>query len=192
MRDEAAQCEALSRLDKPSGLRATFTTTPFSAANGRSSVIDDADIASDFFAHSGLDAARRRIESLGTGDIEFQLALIAGVTAAKGRRAHRGQRDPSVRHLAVGALSAQERIEAATAVGHLLVSTSLTDGGGNVEWLGIDSAADLEGSCYGPLGSTLYSGRAGIAIFLATSRALNRTNRLASTARRPPPHAPIS
>ena len=185
LRDEAAQCEALSRLDKPKRAESDVHDDAILAAEraqlsdldvpffehpiaGRDLVLDDADIALDFFAHSGLDAARRRIESLGTGDIEFQLALIAGVTAAKGRRAHRGQRDPSVRHLAVGALSAQERLEAATAVGHLLVSTSLTDGGGNVEWLGINSAADLEGSCYGPLGSTLYSGRAGIAIFLAT------------------------
>ena len=48
--------------------------------------------------------------------------------AAKGRRAHRGKRDPSVRHFAVGAPSAQERLDAATAVGNLLVNTSLTDG----------------------------------------------------------------
>jgi type 2 lantibiotic biosynthesis protein LanM len=186
LRDEAAQREALTRLGAPkrtdvdvhddavlTAERAQLSDldVPFfeHSTAGRDLVLDDADVALDFFAHSGLDAACRRIESLGSDDIHFQLALIEGLMAAKARRAHRGQRrDPSVSYLAVGAPSAEERLEAATAVGNLLINTSLTDDSGNVEWLGIDSAADLERSCYGPIGPTLYSGRLGIALFLAT------------------------
>jgi type 2 lantibiotic biosynthesis protein LanM len=186
LRDEAAQREALTRLGKPKRAvvdvhddavltveRAQLSDldVPYfeHSIARRDLVLDDADVALDFFAHSGLEAARRRIESLGTEDIQLQLTLIEGLMAAKARRAHRAQsRDPSASHLAVGALSAEKRLEAATAVGNLLVNTSLTDDSGNVEWLGIDSAADLEGSCYGPIGLTLYSGRVGIALFLAT------------------------
>jgi lantibiotic modifying enzyme len=49
----------------------------------------------------------------------------------------------------------------------LLIDASIADDRGNLEWLGIDSAADLERSCFGPIGPTLYSGRLGIALFLA-------------------------
>ena len=185
LRDEAAQREALTRLGKPrradidihddailAAERAQLSQldVPFfeHAIAGRDLVLDNSDVALDFFAHSGLEAARRRIESLGADDIQLQLALIEDLLAAKVRRAHQQKRDPSLSHFAVDAPSAQVRLDAATAVGNLLVNTSLTDERGNVEWVGINSATDLERSCYGTLGPTLYGGRMGIAIFLAT------------------------
>jgi lantibiotic modifying enzyme len=48
----------------------------------------------------------------------------------------------------------------------LLIDASIADDRGDLEWLGIDSAVDLERSCFGPIGPTLYSGRLGIALFL--------------------------
>ena len=135
---------------------------------GRDLVIDDTEVTSDFFGRSGLDAACRRIKALEGDDVHLQLAIMEGVIAAKARRAHRGERRvAAVSSHAVGELSAEVRLEAAAAVGDLLIDTSIADDRGNVEWLGIDSAADLERSCFGPIGQTLYSGRLGIALFLA-------------------------
>jgi lantibiotic modifying enzyme len=135
---------------------------------GRDLVIDDAGVALDFFAQSGMDAACRRIKSLESDDVQLQLAIIEGLIAAKARRAHQGQRRAAaVSPHAVGELLAKDRLEAAAAVGDLLIDASIADDRGNLEWLGIDSAADLERSCFGPIGPTLYSGRLGIALFLA-------------------------
>jgi lantibiotic modifying enzyme len=61
---------------------------------------------------------------------------------------------------------AEDRLEAAAAVGDLVIDASIADDSGDLEWLGIDSAVDLERSCFGPIGPTLYSGRLGIALFL--------------------------
>jgi type 2 lantibiotic biosynthesis protein LanM len=184
LRDEAAQREALIRATalKPSGdvhddavltaeraqlsrLDVPYLEHPIA---GRDLLLDDAEGASDFFAESGLSAARRRIESLGGEDIRLQLALVEGAIAAKTRRAHRAQPgNPAENHAVVGAPSAEQRLAAAAAVGDLLIAAAIRDGRGNVEWLGIDSAADIERSCYGQLGPTLYSGASGIALFLA-------------------------
>jgi type 2 lantibiotic biosynthesis protein LanM len=134
----------------------------------RDLVLDEAGVTQDFFAHSGLDAACRRIMSLGSDDVQLQLAIIEGLIAAKARRAHRGQRRvAAVSPHAVGELLAEDRLDAAAAVGDLLIDASIADDRGNLEWLGIHSAADLERSCFGPIGPTLYSGRLGIALFLA-------------------------
>jgi class II lanthipeptide synthase len=134
---------------------------------GRDLVIGDAEVTLDFFAHSGLDAACRRIKSL-ESDVHLQLAIIEGLIAAKTRRAHRGQRQVTAESPhPVSELLAEDRLAAAAAVGNLLIDASIADDRGNLEWLGIDSAADLERSCFGPIGPTLYSGRLGIALFLA-------------------------
>ncbi len=187
LRDEAAQSEALMRLTASKEFRPDVHRDAALAAErtelgrldvpyfehpiaGRDLLLGETDVAPDFFAESGLDAARRRIGSLGEDDILAQLALIDGSIAAKARRAHRAQRrDPSKRDLALAAPSAAERLAAAATVRDLLIEASISDAAGHVEWLGIDSATDLERSCYGPLGPTLYSGAAGIALFLAAA-----------------------
>jgi lantibiotic modifying enzyme len=157
----AAERTELGRLDVP------YFEHPIA---GRDLLLGETDVAPNFFGESGLDASRRRIGSLGEEDILAQLALIDGSIAAKARRAHRAQRrDPSKRDLALAAPSAAERLAAAATVRDLLIEASISDAAGHVEWLGIDSATDLERSCYGPIGPTLYSGAAGIALFLAAA-----------------------
>ena len=185
LRDEAVQLATMTRLVSPTLGDVTVEEEALLIAEraqlgeldvpyfeqpiaGRDLVIDDAGVALDFFAHSGLDAACRRIKSLASDDVRLQLAIIEGLIAAKARRAHRGQRrGAAVSPHAVGELLAEDRLAAAAAVGDLLIDASIADDRGNLEWLGIDSAADLERSCYGPIGPTLYSGRLGIALFLA-------------------------
>jgi type 2 lantibiotic biosynthesis protein LanM len=184
LRDEAAQLATLTRLVSPMPGDVTVKEEAVLIAEraqlkeldvpyfeqpiaGRDLVIDDAGVTLDFFAHSGLDDACRRIKSL-ESDVPLQLAIIEGLIAAKARRAHRGQRRvAAVSPHAASELLAEDRLEAAAAVGDLLIDASIADDRGNLEWLGIDSAADLERSCFGPIGPTLYSGRLGIALFLA-------------------------
>jgi lantibiotic modifying enzyme len=109
LRDEAVQLATLTRLVSPmlgdvtdkeeavliaeraqlGELDVPYFEQPIA---GRDLVIDDAGVTLDFFAHSGLDAACRRIESLESDDVHLQLAIIEGLIAAKARRAHRGQR----------------------------------------------------------------------------------------------------
>jgi type 2 lantibiotic biosynthesis protein LanM len=157
--------------------------------SGTDLVIDDAIVAPGFFAYSGLASARRRIESLDADQAELQLALVRGLLAAKFRRAHRSQPRQSAHSIAaVEFPSSHVRREAAFAAGEVLLDSCVTDSNGTIEWLGIDSAPDLERSCYGPLGPSLYSGRAGIAVFLATladmdpDRARAESYRAAATA----------
>jgi hypothetical protein len=64
-------------------------------------------------------------------------------------------------------VSDEDRAAEARALGRLLVDSSIADGSGAIEWLGVDVAVDGERSRYGALGPSLYSGRAGIALFLA-------------------------
>lgn len=184
LKDEAAQHDTLTRLSKPTGddadahddivLRAEWAQlrdldVPYfeHPIAGHDLLLGDDVRCSGFFARSGLDSARGRIESLGTSDIRLQVDLIDSLMTAKAARAHRGQRpDGSLARRAVGVPTVGARLDAATAVGELLINTSVGDDCGNVEWVGIDSAADLERSCYGPLGPSLYGGRMGIALFL--------------------------
>ena len=80
----------------------------------------------DFFPHSGLDGACRRIKSLESDDVRLQLAIIEGLIAAKTRCAHRAQRRvAAVSPHAIGELLAEDRLEAAAAVGDLLMQRTL-------------------------------------------------------------------
>ncbi|OMC48465.1 hypothetical protein A5745_08760 [Mycobacterium sp. IS-2888] len=130
--------------------------------------LGDGACAAGFFSSSGLASARRRIESLDSEEIHLQLTLINGLLSVKDRLAHRDQQpDLSLADATVELPTAGTRLGAAIAIGELLSRTAVSDDTGSMEWLGIDSAVDAEHSCYGPLGPSLYSGRTGIALFLA-------------------------
>jgi type 2 lantibiotic biosynthesis protein LanM len=183
--DEDARQRGLSRLSKPdpagpgdedeavwaaerAQLRRLDVPYFEQSISGTDLVIDDEVIAPAFFADSGLDSARRRIQSLDDDQIHLQLALMKSLLSAKFRLAHRRQQQLPVRNASpVEVPSADVRRSAAFAVGDMLLESCVTDSNGTIEWMGIDSAPDLERSCYGPLGPSLYSGRAGIAVFLA-------------------------
>lgn len=121
-----------------------------------------------YFEASGYDNARRRVEQLDAEAINLQLALVRGVIAAKGMRAHvPGQPGLAAAAASPAGPSGEERLNEAAEIGDLLVSAAISDDTGAVEWLGIDVAEDIERSSYGPLGLSLYAGRTGIALFLA-------------------------
>ncbi len=121
-----------------------------------------------YFEVSGYDNTRRKLEQLDSQAIDLQLALVRGIVAAKDMHAHRpALPDPAACAGRLDEPSPEERRREATAIGDLLVSNAISDDSGEVEWLGIDIAEDTERSSYRPLGLSLYSGRTGIALFLA-------------------------
>jgi len=123
----------------------------------------------NFFVVSGYERARQKIQQLDLESIDFQVKLIRNVVIAKNMRAEHGaQRDISLsKDLSERALSTEDRLREVQSVGDLLVDVSIAYDQGSVEWLGIDLSDDLERTRYGPLGLSLYSGRSGIALFLA-------------------------
>lgn len=185
MTSETAQREVLERLGQSIATAAGVTDdalfdaelaqlgdldVPFfeHSSTGSHLRLGDGACATGFFSSSGLASARRRIESLDSQEIQLQLTLINGLLSVKDRQAHRGQQpDLSLADATAELPSAGTRLGAAIAIGELLARTAVFDDTGSAEWLGIDSAVDAERSCYGPLGPSLYSGRTGIALFLA-------------------------
>ena len=113
--------------------------------------------------------ARDKIRRLNPAAIDFEVRLIRGVIDAKSRRPAHAVAGAPVRtgEEPPDDVSDEDRAAEARALGRLLVDSSIADGSGAIEWLGVDVAVDGERSRYGALGPSLYSGRAGIALFLA-------------------------
>lgn len=141
-------------------------------------VVPNSSTIANFFETSGYEHARQKIQQLNSSSIDFQVKLIRGVITAKNMHPDHGVQPYLLLSgsLPVDELSADDRFSEAKAVGELLVRTSITDDEGAVEWLGIDIAEDAERSRYGPLGSSLYGGRSGIALFLAALAQRNSVN----------------
>ena len=120
-----------------------------------------------FYATSGYDNAVKRLRELDSDSIALQVRLVRGVVAAKHMHAHRAEPGPR-RASVILNLSGDDRVSAAKDLADYLVRSAITDASGAVEWLGIHATRDIERSNYGPVGASLYSGRTGIALFLAT------------------------
>lgn len=123
-----------------------------------------------FMKRSGLDAARQRLESLDTDEIQFQQQLIRGAIAA--RHLTPGVNDTAI-HREVSPEQTVELVGAdgyrseAFRLGHDISDSSICDRRGRPEWLGMDLGADGESFHFGPIGHGLYSGSSGIALLFA-------------------------
>jgi type 2 lantibiotic biosynthesis protein LanM len=132
------------------------------------------------FEISGYETACRKIEQLDSEQIKFQVALARGaITAKQIGRDHGIQ--PSCDRVSAnsyigGVSSAEERATEVRNIGQTLVSNSITDGRDSVEWLGAHLAKDSESSIYGPLGTSLYDGKVGISLFLASLARKSRSS----------------
>jgi lantibiotic modifying enzyme len=131
------------------------------------------------FEISGYETACRKIEQLGSEQIKFQVALARGaITAKQIGREHGIQPSGDPAPAGPGnpeASSAEQRAAEARNIGDTLVSNSITDGD-SIEWLGAHPAKDYESSIYGPLGTSLYDGKMGIALFLAALSGESRSS----------------
>jgi type 2 lantibiotic biosynthesis protein LanM len=131
--------------------------------------IPDGELIPNYFRTSGYEHARDKIRQLDRSTIDLQLDLIRGVIAAKNRLPNHSASGNAVLvdEELLGQLSDEDRAAEAEALGRLLVETAIADEAGALEWLGVDVAADFDRSRYGALGPSLYSGRAGITLFVA-------------------------
>jgi type 2 lantibiotic biosynthesis protein LanM len=136
------------------------------AIDGLDLILPDGPTIPDFFLTSGYEAARQRIRQLEEDSIALQLRLIRGVVAAKDMRmSHAAQASsPPIERSEEGKIDA---LREAGELARLMAEGAIEDATGPVEWLGFEVTEDLERSRYGALGPSLYSGRGGIALFLA-------------------------
>ncbi|MFJ8476347.1 type 2 lanthipeptide synthetase LanM [Kitasatospora sp. NPDC094011] len=120
----------------------------------------------DFLAASGCDTARRRVAGLDRQAIDFQAQLVRGAVLAKHHRSA-GSTPHAVR-VTRRSTQAFDPLGEAERIGDLLLDTAFDDGSDISEWLGTEVLQDLQTQRFGALGLSLYSGRVGIALFLAT------------------------
>ncbi len=131
-----------------------------------------------FMKASGLEAARRRLQSLDQGEVSFQQHLIRGAIAARHLKATPQANaagtveDSDERQFTSAAtggdvLGADVYREEAFRLGEELWSAAIRDRKGRPEWLGLDLAADGESFHFGLIGNSLYSGASGIAMLFA-------------------------
>lgn len=123
---------------------------------------------SGFMKASGLAAARRRLELLDQGEIEFQQQLIRGAIAARNLKTNAS---PSVAALGTDAATAAHAAldrdiyrQEALRLAEELWDAAIRDNKGRPEWLGMDLGADGESFHFGLIGNSLYSGGSGIAL----------------------------
>ena len=129
--------------------------------------LPDGAMIEGLFELSGLENARRKIGELDGPAIDFEAGLVSGMIAAKHAEVHHRAASPVRTADAPAEQPEADRLHEARAIGDRLVGASIAYDEGAVEWLGIDAAEDAERSVYGPLGPSLYGGRAGVALFLA-------------------------
>lgn len=121
---------------------------------------------------SGFETACSKLERLDPEQVKFQVDLARGTITAKQLGIDHGlqrgsERQPS-EHPPSDVLDAEERWTELQEIGDAIVGNSITDGQEAVEWLGVHLAEDSQHSIYGPLGTSLYDGKMGIALFLAS------------------------
>jgi type 2 lantibiotic biosynthesis protein LanM len=145
-----------------------FTTRPGS----RRIVSSSGDAIDQFLDESGLELVRARLQKMGPADRARQLWLVRSSLAAAMPAMDSTGRPPLCRLLAPSPISGASPLDMARAVGDRLVGMALVDGG-HASFLGEVAGAN-GGSVIRPMGPDLYSGLAGVALFLAWLGALTR------------------
>ncbi len=166
-----AEQEDLWRNDIP-----MFTTRPDSRDLWRSTNVRIA----DFFDEPGIALVRRRLQQFSEDDLAQQLWIIrASLTAlAMGEK---NARQPRYHLTEPQTLADRERLlAAARAVGDRLAELAL-HGEGDVSWIGLTLTAKDHWALL-PLGTDLYSGTPGVALFMAYLGAITREERYAAMA----------
>ena len=131
-----------------------------------------------FMKASGLDAARKRLETLDSAEINFQEQLIRGAIAARHLKTSTptaegvSPKDSStISSSSAGseatALRAETLRQEAFRLGDELWSSAIRDRKGRPEWLGMDLGPDGESFHFGLIGPSLYSGASGIGLLFA-------------------------
>lgn len=142
----------------------------------------DGRVLTDFFAHSCLDEARRRLGELDEAQVEEQEWFIHGAMASltldsdphlPGRRTLVPRPE---------AATADELLAEAEAVGRRLADTAIR-GEDDATWIGL-ARSPQRGWVVAPLGFDVYSGSAGVSLFLAYLGAVSGRDTYTDLARR--------
>ena len=124
-----------------------------------------------FMKASGLVAARRRLELLDQGEIEFQQKLIRGAIAARHLKANAsapaGAAGAETQKHGQTTVDADVYRQEALQLAEELWDAAIRDSKGRPEWLGMDLGADGESFHFGLIGNSLYSGGSGISLLFA-------------------------
>jgi len=132
-----------------------------------------------FFAEPSLSHVRRLIGRLGEEDRERQLWFIRASLATVSKRSHtlRGA-DPA---RTVGVVERDELLAAARAVGDELERRAVREGA-DAAWIGLSQSGERHWQL-APLGTDLYDGVSGVALFLGYLAAATEEERYAALAR---------
>lgn len=117
-----------------------------------------------FMARTGYEVAHDKITDLDPAAVDLQIQVIRGMVFAKGRL---GDSHERVSELPIEDDGVDDPLTEAVGFADQLAATAIFDGDA-AEWLGIDVAEDIDRSRYGALGLSLYGGRIGLALFLAS------------------------
>lgn len=167
----SAEQMALQRCDIP-----IFTTRPCS----RDLWTCSGQRIPEFLYESGLDSSMRRVRELNEDDLDRQLWVIQAslATQAIGRRIQRNARNASV--LAHGSVR-DKCLQAALAAGHRLEVLAARRNN-SASWIGLEPTAKGQWLMV-PLGTDLYDGLPGVALFLAYLGVITREDRFTGLAR---------
>ena len=122
----------------------------------------------NFIETSGLESSRQRIETLDAAVVQFQEQLIRGSTRARVTTDQGWQKVATpIDELEVSVLTPDQLRSEAARVVDVLAEMAIRDDDGLVDWLGMDLGRDGEKFAFGPVGNSLYSGTAGVALLAA-------------------------
>lgn len=126
----------------------------------------------DFFSSSSLHTLRTRFEALGDADRTHQTSLVRAVIFSSDV-----PRDETDRHASRAAVASPadeattctrgELVGAASRIAEEIEQRAIWGKDGSVSWLGLEYSPEREQYQPAPVGHDLYSGTAGIALFLA-------------------------
>ena len=135
----------------------------------------------DIFDHSGMELVTRRIAGLGEDDLARQVWFIRASFSTVAMEGVGAQVPSHALPEAAPPLDRARLLAAATAIGDRLEALALR-GDDGVSWIGLAAIQERSWAAV-PLGVDLYSGVAGIALFLAHLGALTGEARFTATAR---------
>ena len=189
-----AELRALELLDIPL-FRVDSSGTALHASDGL--------VAADYFTRSGHREVRRQVALLDAADRDLQAAIITGALDALAARSASALHLPATPERPTP-LSDDELLQEALRIGEELAERALTDVRGGMTWLGFSYVPEADRFQHQVLGTWMYDGAPGVALFLAAlfketgqarfadlaRRALSGVRALASAAPPPEPRPP--
>jgi type 2 lantibiotic biosynthesis protein LanM len=122
-----------------------------------------------YFAQSGLDIAKLRLQNLGIEEIKFQSKLLTGSIVARNPRENSNISELShVKNLSNNIKFNNDNLSTACLLIDNILSNGIEDQYGHMEFLGAEMIPRSSFWSFGPVGDNLFSGSMGLAVALST------------------------